>query len=49
VDAQPQRSKQFLAIRRLNVNHHPDLKNIFKGAALWAAACPPRSGSFTLP
>jgi hypothetical protein len=30
VEGRLQRSKQFLAIRGLNVNHHPELKNIFK-------------------
>jgi hypothetical protein len=29
-----------LAIRGLNRNHNHDLKNIFKGAATWAAATP---------
>ena len=36
--SQLQRSKKFLAIRGLNLNHNHDLKNIFKGAATWAAA-----------
>ena len=34
---QLKRSKKVLAIRGLNRNHNPDLKNIFKGAATWAA------------
>ena len=34
------RSKKFLAIRGLNVNHNPELKNIFKGAAIRAASVP---------
>jgi transposase len=38
---QLKRSKKALAIRGLNRNH--DLKNIFKGAATWAAA---NSGPF---
>src|SRR3984885_4816790 len=38
VGSQLQRSKKFLAIRGLNLNHNHDLKNIFKGAATWAAA-----------
>ena len=38
VQGQLKRSQQFLAIRRLNVNHNHDLKNIFKGAATRAAA-----------
>jgi transposase len=40
VEGQLKRSKKFLAIRGLNVNHNPDLKNIFKGAAIRAAAVP---------
>jgi transposase len=40
VQGQLKRSKKFLAIRGLNVNHNPDLKNIFKGAAIRAAAVP---------
>lgn len=32
------RSKKFLAIRGLNINHNPDLKNIFKRAAIRASA-----------
>jgi len=40
---QLQRSKKVLAIRGLNRNHNHDLKNIFKGAATWAAA---NSGPF---
>ena len=43
VGSQLQRSKKFLAVRGLNVNHNHDLKNIFKGAATWAAA---NSGPF---
>jgi transposase len=38
VEGQRRRSKQQLAIRGLNSNH--DLKNIFKGAAIRAAAVP---------
>ena len=34
------RSKQQMAIRGLNANHNHDLKNIFKGAAIPAAAVP---------
>ena len=33
-----QRSKKAPAIRGLNRNHNHDLKNIFKGAATWAAS-----------
>ena len=40
VEGQLKRSKKFLAIRGLNVNHNPDLKNISKGAAIRAAAVP---------
>jgi len=40
VEGQLKRSRKFLAIRGLNVNHNPDLKNIFKGAAIRAAAVP---------
>jgi transposase len=40
---QLQRSKKVLAIRGLNRNHNHDLKNIFKGAATWAAS---NSGPF---
>jgi transposase len=40
VEGQLKRSKKFLAIRGLNVNHNHDLKNIFKGAAIRAAAVP---------
>src|SRR6267154_1446911 len=43
VDGQLKRSKKSLAIRGLNLNHNHDLKNIFKGAATWAAA---NSGPF---
>jgi transposase len=35
---QLKRSKKVLAIRGLNRNHNHDLKNIFKGAATWAAS-----------
>jgi transposase len=38
VGGQLQRSKKPLSIRGLNRNHNHDLKNIFKGAATWAAA-----------
>jgi transposase len=38
VGCQLKRSKKALAIRGLNINHNHDLKNIFKGAATWAAA-----------
>jgi transposase len=38
VGGQLKRSKEFLAIRGLNLNHKHDLKNIFKGAATWTAA-----------
>jgi transposase len=37
VEGQLKRSKKFLAIRGLNLNHNYDLKNIFKGAATRAA------------
>src|ERR1700676_3956859 len=40
VEGQLKRSKKFLAIRGLNVNHNPDLKNSFKGAPIRAAAVP---------
>jgi len=40
---QLKRSKKTLAIRGLNRNHNHDLKNIFKGAATWAAS---NSGPF---
>jgi transposase len=40
VEGRLKRSKKFLAIRGLNVNHNHDLKNIFKGAATRAAAVP---------
>jgi transposase len=43
VGGQLQRSKKALAIRGLHINHNHDLKNIFKGAATWAAA---NSGPF---
>jgi hypothetical protein len=35
---QLKRSKKTLAIRGLNRNYNHDLKNIFKGAATWAAS-----------
>jgi transposase len=38
VEGQVQRSKKLLGIRGLNRNHNHDLKNIFKGAAIRAAA-----------
>jgi len=38
VHGQLQRSKKPVAIRGLNKNHNHDLKNLFKGAALRAAA-----------
>jgi transposase len=38
VEGQIKRSKKLLAIRGLNQNHNHDLKNIFKGAAMRAAA-----------
>ena len=31
MEGQLQRSKKLLAIRGLNVNHNPELKNIFQG------------------
>jgi hypothetical protein len=40
VKGQLKRSKKLLAIRGLNANHNHDLKNIFKGAAIRAAAIP---------
>jgi transposase len=40
VEGQRRRSQQLLAIRGLNANHNHDLKNIFKGAAIRAAAVP---------
>jgi len=40
VEGRLKRSKKFVAIRGLNVNHNHDLKNIFKGAATRAAAVP---------
>jgi transposase len=40
VEGQLKHSKKFLAIRGLNTNHNHDLKNIFKGAAIRAAAVP---------
>jgi transposase len=40
---QLKRSKKALAIRGLNRNHNHDLKNLFKGAATWAAS---NSGPF---
>ncbi len=39
-EGQLERSKKLLAIRGLNVNHHHDLKNIFKGAATTASTRP---------
>ena len=38
MEGQLKRSKKFVAIRGLNANHNHDLKNIFKGAAIRAAA-----------
>jgi transposase len=38
VGGQLKRSKKFLAIRGLNLNHNHDLKDIFKGAATRAAS-----------
>jgi transposase len=38
VRGQLRRSKKVVAIRGLNKNHNHDLKNIFKGAAIRAAA-----------
>ncbi len=38
VGSQLKRSKKAVAIRGLNLNPNHDLKNIFKGAATWAAA-----------
>ncbi len=38
VEGQLKRSKKLLAIRGLNANHNHDLKNLFKGAAIRAAA-----------
>jgi len=38
VHGQLKRSKKVVAIRGLNKNHNHDLKNIFKGAAIRAAA-----------
>jgi transposase len=38
VEGQLKRSKTLLAIRGLNSNHNHDLKNLFKGAAIRAAA-----------
>jgi len=37
-DGQLKRSKKVFAIRGLNKNHNHDLKNVFKGAAIRAAA-----------
>jgi transposase len=37
IGSQLQRSKKFLAVRGLNLNHNHELKNIFKGAATRAA------------
>ncbi len=38
VEGQLKRSKKLLAIRGHNANHYHDLKNVFKGAAVRAAA-----------
>jgi hypothetical protein len=38
VEGQLKRSKKLLVIRGLNANHNHDLKNLFKGAAIRAAA-----------
>jgi len=38
VEGQIKRSKKLIAIRGLNKNHNHDLRNIFKGAAIRAAA-----------
>jgi len=35
-----QRNRERITVRGLNRNHNPDLKNIFKGAALWASTRP---------
>lgn len=43
---QLKRSKKALAIRGLNRNYNHDLKNIFKGAATWAASNPGPFRSF---
>jgi len=40
VEGQLRRSKKLPGIRGLNANHNHDLKNIFKGAAIRAAAVP---------
>jgi transposase len=40
VKGQLRRSREFVAIRGLNANHNPDLKNVFKGAATRAAIMP---------
>jgi transposase len=40
IEGQLKRSKRLLAIRGLNTNHNPDLKNVFKGAAIRAAVVP---------
>jgi transposase len=40
VEGQLRRSKKLLGIGGLNTNHNHDLKNIFKGAAIRAAAAP---------
>ena len=37
VEGQLKRSKKLLAVRGLNAHHNPDLKNLFKGAAIRAA------------
>ena len=38
VHGQLKRSRKVVAVRGLNKNHNHDLKNIFKGAAMRAAA-----------
>jgi hypothetical protein len=43
---QGQLSKKVVAIRGLNKNHNHDLKNIFKGAAMRAAAAEPTFPEF---
>jgi transposase len=35
-----QRNRERITVRGLNRNHNPDLKNIFKGAAIWASTRP---------
>jgi hypothetical protein len=46
VHGQLQRSKKIVTIRGLNKNHNDDLKNIFKGAAIRAAAAEQTSQEF---